>query len=693
MYKCLFLISFFLLSLDAAAQLDSLQQQLNNAQGWKDKINAHQGLAAYYASADSSKVLAHIQAMEEIAFEQNDHLAWYQMYTSLASFYTGTSRYDKAQEAMSKAVRYSIMMDDPESTSATLGNIGVLKYYTNDLDSAKYYLDTAYQIKKELDDTDQSNLSRNLHALATISRALYLFEDAISYQMEAVRIGEASGKKSTYLRALGGLAGLYSDLDKEEESFSISMKLLNKAIEFNDLEAMGVTAKNIGLRYLEKDDRDSSFYYFQFAKEQFEKIGYVRGSSEAEIAIGDWYYKEEDFDQSIKHYKEALSHAEGINDDRLKATAFKNLGLVYLQQSKFAQAEYSMKQGLKLFEQLDYHFGVNESYGALKELYESKADWKNAFVYQKQYHFLTDSLSKEKFNNEVKTLDVKYETKIKDVEIQKQKLIIQNQKSKEKVLARYLGLVALLGVSGLFILFQRNRRTKILSIKNIEIKNQKINELKNENKILALSSMIEGQEIERKRIAQDLHDGLGGILSTVKLQMKNVHDEIKKFENIDLLAKTEDLVNSAYDEVRRISQDMMPGALVNLGLFAAIEDLADQVNTSGDLIIKPQWFTSEENMSEQTQIMLYRIVQEAVTNTIKYSKASQFLIQASATDGRYHFTIEDNGIGFDLDTIDVEKSVGLKSIKSRVEFLNGELVVDTGPNRGTSYEIEIPFDL
>jgi len=554
-------------------------------------------------------------------------------------------------------------------------------------------LDTSYQIKKTLPDASLSNLSRNLNSLATISRLLYLYEDAVFYQSEALKIGEESGDESTYLRALSGLASLYKDLDEEDKSFETDLLLHRKAKALDDGEAIGVSARNIGIRYRELMQMDSALFYFKISEEKFKKIGYKRGLSEVSVSFGSWYFENKQYDKSEEYFKRGYTYANEIEDNNLKARNGLELGLLYLEQKKFNSSKKFILEGLELYQNLEYDLGVKDCYEGLGAYYEEVGDWENAFKYQGLHFSLADSLGKEKYNKEVKTLEIKYETEIKDVKIDKQKLIIISQKNKEKVLGRYLGLISLLGLSGIFILFQRVRKNRIISEKNIEIKNQNIVKLEKENKILALSSMLEGQESERKRIAQDLHDGLGGILTTVRVQIKNIHKEIGKLQDINLVDQTEKLIDQAYFEVRRISHDMMPGALVNLGLFAAVEDLADQINRAEEVLVKTQWYTDEENIPEKTKIILYRIIQEATTNTLKYAKASQLIIQMTQSAEAYNLTIEDDGVGFDLESIDLNKSVGLKSIKSRVQYLNGEIDIRTSPNKGTSYEIEIPINL
>ena len=691
MIKTIAFIFSLLVSLQLAAQLDSLERQLADAEHWKQKINAHYDLSSFYKQNDTSKVMYHINEMMGIAEDQNDDKGRYQAHTALASFYSVTGRYALSDKSLQKAYEVSLRMNDPEATSGILGNIGVLKYYMNEMDSAKYYLDTAYNIKKTIPDIDQSNLSRNLNSLSEISSQLNQFENAVTYQMEALKHAIASKDPDTHMGALNGLASLYHSLEDDEKAFQTDMITFNKAVEYGDLRHAGHAAMNLGIMYHKREQIDSIQYYLDIAQANFSEVGYERGLSELYIFKGEVARDNSELEASKKAYLKSLSFAQKINDDRLVASSKTGLGSVYHSLKEYRKAKSHLLEGLTINKELKNSKGILKSYYNLKKHHEETNDYQNAYKYQSLHYILTDSIDQEKFNEKVKSLEFKFETEIKDSKIERQSLVIKNQNNKQKVQNVYMVLFLLLGSAAFLFLFQRIKKNKIIAEKNLQIKNQKILDLNNENKILAMSSMIEGQEAERKRIAQDLHDGLGGLLSTAKIQIKNLHGSIKKETNINMLFQTEGIIESAYSEVRRISHNLMPGALVNLGLFPAIEDLADQINGSGKLIVNTQWYTPEDIIPEKTKTILYRIIQEAITNSIKYAQAEKLIIQMSENDGRLNVTIEDDGIGFNTKEIDLNKSLGLKSIKSRVEYLNGELEIISSANNGTSIEIVIPL--
>jgi len=205
--------------------------------------------------------------------------------------------------------------------------------------------------------------------------------------------------------------------------------------------------------------------------------------------------------------------------------------------------------------------------------------------------------------------------------------------------------------------------------------------------------MVQGQEEERKRIAQDLHDGLGGLLTSARLQMQNIQREIDKISQLNLINKAEELVGNAYAEVRRISHDMMPGALVDLGLFAAIEDLVDEMNEQSNIKVTTQWFTKDSGIIDKKKVVIYRIVQEALNNSLKHSQASHIHVEMTQNKNAYNLTIEDDGIGFDYEALKQKsKGIGLQSLQSRVDYLNGEIQFQTAVGKGTQIDILIPLE-
>jgi two-component system, NarL family, sensor kinase len=201
--------------------------------------------------------------------------------------------------------------------------------------------------------------------------------------------------------------------------------------------------------------------------------------------------------------------------------------------------------------------------------------------------------------------------------------------------------------------------------------------------------MLKGQEEERSRMAKDLHDGLGGMLSGVKLSLGAMKGNMILSEaNTRLFASVLDQLDHSINEMRRVAHNMMPEALVKLGLQQAVQDYCDGLNESNNLKFNTQFYGLEKRLDTASEIVVYRIVQELLNNVVKHANASEVLVQLMRHEKNLNITIEDNGRGFIVGEVDSQRSVGLNNVRSRVDYLKGQLDIKSAPGAGTSIHIE-----
>lgn len=393
--------------------------------------------------------------------------------------------------------------------------------------------------------------------------------------------------------------------------------------------------------------------------------------------------------KQIPRYKEIVRVSDSLN-------SFTSLYYSAELLAKSHQANHQSKEGIGFlkktiskFESVDKSSQLMNLYTLLSEMYVDTKDYKNAFATKELEYKLRDKISSEKMQKNIAELEVKYDTEKKEREILAQKSVIQKKNTQRNYIL--FGFIALGIITILTILFFRNKLKlqKTIAAQTEAIQKQEIIELQQKNKLLALNSMIEGQEAERLRIANDLHDSLGGLLSTVKAHFTTIQKEIEQLEELNLTKKTNDLIDEACIEVRRISHNMMPHALSISGLQGALEDLGEQLNEQG-------YKTSVEinnlpkNINETKKAMMYRLIQEIISNTRKHAEAKSILIQLIGHNNEISLIVEDDGKGFDYSKAIEKGGLGLKSINSRVEFLDGNIDWDTQTNKGTTITINIP---
>ena len=204
------------------------------------------------------------------------------------------------------------------------------------------------------------------------------------------------------------------------------------------------------------------------------------------------------------------------------------------------------------------------------------------------------------------------------------------------------------------------------------------------------AALIEGQENERMRVSQELHDGLGQLFTAIKLNLQRMRSDILKNEPVNLkdIEHLENNVGIAFAEVKNISRNLMPDVLWQFGLGPAIEDLVDKWNSLDELRIDLEMVDMDQRFPEELEKALFRICQELLNNSIRHGRPTQIFVQLINHDDSIVLMVEDDGEGFDPSSI--SKGFGLSNIRSRAEMFDGSVDIDSAPGQGTVATIEIP---
>ena len=322
--------------------------------------------------------------------------------------------------------------------------------------------------------------------------------------------------------------------------------------------------------------------------------------------------------------------------------------------------------------------------------YEGLNDFKNAFYSLQELTHLNDSIKNETIKSETIDLQLKYESTKKANEILEKTIALSKKEKTNKFLIASLLFLGLLAVSIYMLIKQRHKANLKLINNQLALEEEKVKNHERKEKLLALEYTIMGQEEERKRIAQDLHDGLGGLLTTVKAHMNTIAHGIKLIDQLDVLSKTNELVDTACNEVRRISRNMMPSSLNMHGLSSALKEIVFQLQNVHALNVTSNIDDISENLNETQEMFIFRIFQELTNNIVKYAQPEHVIIQVNNFENEINILVEDDGIGMNLTQALNKKGMGLKSIQSRVKYLNGSIDIDTALNSGTSVTINIP---
>lgn len=568
--------------------------------------------------------------------------------------------------------------------------------------------------------------------------------------LHTVLISQDDNTYSNYVRELNAarqakdfdrLADAYYQLSLYEEeknrNYERSFEYMSRALEYykvtNDTVGIYATKYHIAKHLLQNSMYEEAEHELEQLKDYYASKNDIEKLSLVELQFFKLYFEKLEIDEAKASLDSIQAQLEDLKDSNLgvkylinkiryselmqeldTALELSNLcveislrqedpedyanclasrGKIYL---KFGEHELSILDYLKSLEYLEkipYSKMRLSAYKNLSENYRLLEDYEQAYSYKKRYAELQDSILNENRIIAVNNLTYKHESRQKNTEIkllEKEKALAEESNQQQKRALIVLGLV--LGLLTLVIYYiirfysEKINTARIIEEQNEKINQQKINELKDKIQINSMQSMIEGQEVERERIAKDLHDSLGGLLSTIKLQVDNIRNKEKNKKDFPAFDKATQLLDTAVAEVRTISQNLQPGALNRLGVIAAINDLINRYDSQGPEI-HFHHFGLSEKLDQTVALGIYRIIQEILNNAIKHAQANEVLIQLNKEGGEIIIHIEDDGKGFD--TSKKYKGMGLENIRSRVNYLNGNMEIDSRLNGGTSFLITI----
>lgn len=336
-------------------------------------------------------------------------------------------------------------------------------------------------------------------------------------------------------------------------------------------------------------------------------------------------------------------------------------------------------------------------YKELADAYMQSNQHEKANNYLLRYALLNDSILNKNRLASFTNLALKYGSQDKQSSIELLRIEKEYAEQRNKAQRRTLYILAaglfLVTFSIYFIVKYYNQRistAKIITEQKEEINQQKIRELEDNIRISSMRSVIEGQEIERERIAKDLHDSLGGLLSTIKLQFDQVLGKNNSLVNTREYTRASSLLDNAVEEVRNISRDLQPGSLQNFGLVPAIKDLVNRFEGEGYPDIDFQHYDVPEKLDRMIAMSVYRIIQELLTNSLKHAQAHEILIQINSEEKELVIQYEDDGVGFDQNNLQ-RKGMGLENIRSRVNYMHGSMVIDSKKGEGMSVLIRVHY--
>jgi two-component system NarL family sensor kinase len=390
------------------------------------------------------------------------------------------------------------------------------------------------------------------------------------------------------------------------------------------------------------------------------------------------YSFSDDLQKSITFHRKAIVIDSSFSNDKQLGDTYCNLGAVYENLLDYQEAINCYKKSIELCRKSGYKQGLKNALSQLSRLYFNQNKSDEAYLLLQESIIIKDSIINESSEQKIAELQAQFDTEKKKEQIAQQQLKI----SKRNVLLVVL-LAALVLSFFLFRLFYYRYKFK---------QEQKLQQELVKEELKRSKAILESEENERQRLARELHDGVGQLLSASKLNLSSLTSNKCTPEEKLRLQQSMDTLDDSIKEIRYISHNMVPDVLLNFGFVRAVQDFISRVNQTNKLKIHFESNGFEESMLDNTgKLMLYRIIQESVNNTIKYAEATQISIQLSADTTEISLLMEDNGKGFDVDEAKQKGGIGLRNIQLRTDYLKGKLDIESSPKNGTTIIIEIPL--
>lgn len=534
---------------------------------------------------------------------------------------------------------------------------------------AEYEADNFYRMGNAIDNYNKSknyyNRLQDSFMVSTIDRAIGLKYMKSGYYQEALESYEKALDYFSKKDDLSNITNLNFDISqvyRERTDPEKELEYLNRAIEFNKIL------------------KDSMLMVKLMIRKTFS------------------YETVNELDSAVFLAIDAVTLSNEIDDNRSMSQSLYRLGTLNKIRSEYEKALKYLCSAEEYASSNPFNEHRNNIYLELAECYERIDSYEEAYKYSRMYAALNDSILNNNRIEAQNNLTIKHkadekERNISRLQIEQNYAEERNRQQRNAMYILTAGLIMLLALLYYIINFYRQRikAEEIINGQQQEISQQKIRELEDNIKISSMQSMLEGQENERERISKDLHDSLGGLLSTIKLQFDSVKSKMNDVGRLREYRSANKMLDTAVEEVRSISQNLQPGSLMKLGLVPALKDLFNRFDDDIYPEIDFQYYNVPENIPNMISLSIYRVIQELLHNTIKHAKASEILIQINREGNELVIQFEDDGEGYDPNNLK-RKGMGLENINSRINYLKGQISVDSKIGEGTSTLIHVRYE-
>lgn len=626
-------------------------------------------LAALSLSKRGEKHLTHPDSLKKQQFDSLFKAGFALLYTNP----------DSSRAMSLKAIE---VLDNPKSKEhiRALNLMGasynIQSNFSQALDVYKTTLEIAVRI------ADTATIANVYNNIGIANMKIGNYNEALEFLLKAMSYYDAMNEGLNKYKTISNVGLLYMEIENYEKSLTHFREALVGYRQFSDSIAIANVLTNMGIVISKMKNADSAFFYMDQAISINERTRNEYGLSVVYAGKASVCMALKESKMAIYYYEQSLKHAQMLNHINQKTMAILGLASANLNDGKSQLALEYANQAMKLAEESGNDKLLMEAHNVFAEIYKETHQYNKSLEHYQAYVQKEKDLISQNKLHQIYNLEIDYlnQTKaIQQLQIQQQDLLISRKNS----IIIFIIVAFLLIMAGAYLLYLNNIHRRTVAHQNA------ILQLSEKNSRAAIEAEIQ----ERRRIGQELHDGLGQMLSSIRmivsaLKKKSILTEERKDELIDAAIKS---VDDAFTELRDISHNLAHSELTEKGLQGALKELSIQVNQSGHIKMKFEAFGLNGKMDTLVENTLYRAAQELLTNTIKYAHASNFFLHLVKSESEITMMVEDDGKGFCCEKTLSFQGSGINNIRSRVENLNGQVYIDSMENRGTIVTIVIPL--
>jgi signal transduction histidine kinase len=543
------------------------------------------------------------------------------------------------------------------------------------LDSAFYFLELAK--KHAQDGHDHRGLVRALAALGHTHISSGNPKEGLENFFEGLRVLNTHPDIEMEMKFRTNVAWAYLELKQYRDCIRFGLQNLRR-MEGTSYEWIALyTYNNVAISYGALGKLDSASYYIQKGIHAAERAQDLQSLANGYFILGNIYADAGKHDLAIQQYIKARPYREKVGNPLFIVSDLYAMADLYYLTGDYKNGVRVGEEALKLAEQYNLLSKFEGAYQSLAKNYEGLGDFRNASNYYRLSASAKDSVYTRANASAMAEMQTRFETEKKEQQLALQRAQLAGQRAELELTYVIIAglLLILLFIVIIYLLVRgRARRERELFIREAQI-----------------HATIQSQETERRRFARDLHDGMGQLISALRLAIHSIHSETPLEERVTVVTKAEKLLNDMHQEIRSIAFNLMPQTLVQNGLIPALKEMGNRMNETGRIVIRVNSFDVPERMTELHEISLYRIIQEWVNNVIKYADASTIDVQIVGYEEEISVIVEDNGKGFDTSVLERSVGNGWKNIRSRVNLIKGSVEIDSRPERrGTTLMIKVP---